>query len=96
MSEPHRLEILRTEAWIGDAVLALFVREWLIERRGSISSDAFQALTSNEFLAHHGNPTDEEAAIGRIYRNEGLAAAYTHIERRLVPFFESRLAKRRA
>lgn len=86
----------RDEAWIGDAVLALFAREWIL-KAPSIKSDeraeAFIQMTSNQFLSSVGEPTAMEAEIGRIYEAEGLEAAFTHIEATYVPLFKKQQAK---
>jgi dsRNA-specific ribonuclease len=55
-------------------------------------------MTSNQFLAATGEPSEVEAEIGRIYEKEGLEAAFRWIESRLMPVFarqeENRLRKR--
>ena len=81
----------RTKAWVGDAVLALFAREWIpdqnvIERSNRV--EVFTALTSNQFLACIGEPTLVEARIGKVYRAEGLQAAFDYIQREILPVFE--------
>lgn len=91
----ERLTRERKEAWTGDAVLALFVREWILRRHDSLDGEMFIRFTSNDFLRQAGNPTSVEAEIGRIYRDEGLAAAFAHIEENLLPLFE-RCEKARA
>lgn len=80
----------REEAWVGDAVLALYVREWLLQKRGKIDGDAFIRATSNEFLRLVGNPTAVEAEIGRVYQEKGLAAGFALVESQLIPLFEQR------
>lgn len=77
----------REEAWVGDAVLALFVREWILREEGGLDGDKFIRFTSNDFLRASGNPTRVEAKIGQIYKREGLSAAFLHIEERLLPLF---------
>ncbi len=88
----------RTQAWIGDAVLALFAREWIL-RAPQIKikdrHDAFIRMTSNKFLSAIGEPTSMEAEIGVIYESNGLQAAFDHIEKKFVPLFKKQLAKRR-
>ncbi|MDG2488210.1 MAG: ribonuclease III domain-containing protein [Roseibacillus sp.] len=83
----ERLTREREEAWIGDAVLALFVREWILRKESSLDGEKFIRFTSNEFLRVIGNPTQVEARIGRVYRDEGMAKAYTYIEENLLPVF---------
>ncbi len=86
----------REDAWIGDAVLALVVREWLLEHEGRIEASLFAELTSNQFLSRLGSPTAVEAEIGRAYRDGGLDAARACVTRRLFPHFERRLNRRAA
>jgi dsRNA-specific ribonuclease len=88
----------RTQAWIGDAVLALFAREWILHApqiKAEERHDAFIRMTSNKFLSAIGEPTAMEAEIGVIYESEGLQAAFDHIEEKFVPMFTKQLAKRR-
>lgn len=78
------------EAWIGDAVLALYMREWLLRQKGKIDGEAFIRATSNDFLRLVGNPTAVEAEIGREYQENGLDAGFALVESKLVPLFEQR------
>lgn len=80
----------REEAWIGDAVLALYVREWLLAHEGSLDGQAFIRFTSNDFLRLQGNPTSVEAQIGRIYQENGLQTGFDWIEENLLPRFLNR------
>ncbi|MEM9080757.1 MAG: hypothetical protein AAGC74_08720 [Verrucomicrobiota bacterium] len=81
----------REEAWIGDAVLALFAREYLLKKNGTLDGDAFIRFTSNDFLKPFGkSPTAVEAEIGRIYQQNGLEPAFTHIQTLLLPKFIQR------
>jgi len=82
-------------AWIGDAVLALFARQFVLRERGVMDGEWFTLLTSNDFLSAFGNPTRVEAAIGRIYQEGGLDAAFAWIEAELLPLFRKRVANRR-
>ena len=77
----------REEAWVGDAVLALFVREWILENGESLDGDKFIRFTSNDFLRVIGNPTRVEAEIGQVYKRDGLQAAFDHMRERLLPIF---------
>lgn len=77
----------REEAWIGDAILALFVREWLLAHNKGLDGEAFIRFTSNDFLRLQGNPTSVEAEIGRIYQDNGLQAGFDWIEENLLPRF---------
>ncbi len=87
----------RTEAWMGDAVLALFAREWILKTDWIPDRDreaAFVLMTSNAFLAALGKPTRMEAEIGRIYADGGLEDAFAHIEKVWVPLFRKQWRKR--
>jgi len=77
----------REEAWVGDAVLGLFAREWILRTTGKMDAEMFARLTSNHFLASMGNPTEMEAAIGRHYTKHGLASAFEKMEKELLPLF---------
>ncbi len=83
-------ERLRIEAWVGDAILALYVREWILEEEGAINGKLFVEFTSNDFLRRTGNPTGVEAQIGKIFKSDGLEAAYAWIEHHLRPRMEER------
>ena len=94
MTRNEALRIEREAAWIGDAVLALFAREFVLRERGCMDGVWFTHLTSNEFLSSFGNPTSVEAKIGEIYRAEGLAAAHAYIETDFLPIFRKQIAKK--
>ena len=83
----------REQAWIGDAVLELFVRKWILREEGEMDGDKKTRFTSNRFLACFGNPTSVEAKIGRTYEAEGLEAAFTLIEDEFLPLFLKQEAK---
>jgi hypothetical protein len=88
----------RNAAWIGDAVLSLYVREWILREHGVMDGERLTAFSSNQFLSAFGNPTEVEAGIGRIYGKDGLAAAFADIEANLLPTFlaqERRRARQR-
>jgi hypothetical protein len=91
-------EQLRNDAWIGDAVLALFARSWLLQvSQGESSKDRnqlFELWVSNQFLSSFGEPTSIEAAIGRAYASGGLDAAFTFIEENLLSRFVQTARKR--
>ena len=87
-------EIEKEEAWIGDAVLGLFAREWILQNQKKMDAEMFSRLTSNHFLNSIGHPTKVEAEIGLIYNNEGLEKAYNHIEKVLLPLFLKQEKKR--
>ena len=77
----------REEAWIGDAVLALYMRKLILKEQGRMDGEMFVRCTSNDFLRNIGNATSVEALIGRIYDEEGLQAAFDWIEYQLLPVF---------
>ena len=81
---------LRAEAWVGDAILALYVREWILAEEGAINGKLFVEFTSNDFLRRTGNATGVEAEIGRTFKAGGLEAAYAWIEHHLRPRMEER------
>lgn len=86
MSTDHRARTLR-EAWIGDAVLTLFARRWILAETGAIDGERSVRMTSNQFLNSFGQPDEVEAQIGRVYETEGLEAAFEWIETQLLPMF---------
>ena len=83
--DPVRRE--RELAWIGDAVLALFARQWILRHYGRMDSDLFAGMTSNQFLSCIGNPTAVEAKIGSLFRTSGLEGAFEYLEKEVVPLF---------
>ena len=87
---PEEIDKEREEAWVGDAVLALYVREWLLREKGKIDGDAFVRFTSNDFLRILGSPTAVEAEIGRVCQKGGLQAGFDHMEEKLLPLFIQR------
>ena len=88
----------REEAWVGDAVLALFAREWILSHpqleRQLDRQSLFTRLTCNQFLSGLGEPTAVEAAIARRYREEGLQATFAWLEAEIIPRFEKQLHRR--
>jgi dsRNA-specific ribonuclease len=78
---------LAKEAWIGDAVLCLYAREKILRESGQLDGAKCVRMTSNQFLSAVGEPTKVEAAIGRVYEQQGLAAAFAWIEEKLMPVF---------
>ena len=84
----------REAAWIGDAVLALFAREFVLRERNAMDGEWFTRLTSNEFLSAFGNPTRVEASIGKLYQSDGLAAAFAWMDAELIPLFRKQIAKK--
>ncbi|MBK1883137.1 hypothetical protein JIN85_11965 [Luteolibacter pohnpeiensis] len=90
----EELRIDRENAWIGDAVLALFAREFVLRERKTMDGEWFTRLTSNEFLSAFGNPTRVEASIGKLYQSGGIEAAFAWMNAELVPLFRKQIAKR--
>ena len=88
------LEIQKEEAWIGDAVLGLFTRSWILKNENKLNAEKFSLMTSNNFLNNIGNPTKVEAEIGFIFNNEGLEKAFNHIEKVILPLFLKQEKKR--
>jgi dsRNA-specific ribonuclease len=82
-------------AWIGDTVLDLYARSWILENQGELCGETLRMMTSNQFLACFGNPTAVEAKIGTIYREEGLQPAFDWIEVELLPLFQKQIRKKR-
>ena len=83
------------KAWIGDGVLELYARSWILKNHGTISGEMVIRMTCNQFLANTGNPTEIEARIGEIYETEGLDAAFSWIEETLLPLFQKQEKNRR-
>lgn len=98
MSKPEKDvdDKLRKEAWVGDAILALYVREWILADFGQIDGKLFIEFTSNDFLRRSGKPTAVEAQIGRIFKSDGLEAAYAWIEEHLRPKMQERIRNYKA
>lgn len=85
-------DILKEQAWIGDAVLALYVRLRILRDGGRVDGPKAVRMSSNHFLSAWGEPTAVEAEIGRAYSAEGLEAAFRLIETKFMPLFERREA----
>ena len=87
----------RSKAWIGDAVLALYAREWILKQHGiklAEHAETFVRMTSNKFLSALGEPTAMEAEIGIVYEKSGLQAAFDFIEEKFLPVFIKQERKR--
>lgn len=91
--DERRRRILE-EAWTGDAVLALFVREYILGRDGAIDQEKAVRMTSNRFLSQFGEASEVEARIGRVYAAEGIEGAFAWIRAEILPLFERQEAKR--
>lgn len=90
----NRGEVLR-QAWIGDAVLSLYVRELILREDGRVDGAKAARMTSNQFLAVFGEPSEVEAEIGRAFEAGGLSAGFAWIEERLMPVFRRQEENRR-
>ena len=93
MKDRKRIE--QEQAWVGDCVLELFARSWILKNHGKISGEMVTRMTCNQFLANTGNPTAIEAKIGVIYETEGLEAAFSWIDQELLPLFKKQEKKRK-
>lgn len=80
---------------MGDAVLALFARQYVLRERNAMDGEWFTRLTSNDFLSAFGNPTRVEASIGKLYLSEGLDAAFAWMDVELIPLFRRQMASKR-
>jgi dsRNA-specific ribonuclease len=87
MKVPDLVRLEREEAWIGDAVLSLFARQYILRTTGTMDAGYFTALTCNAFLSAFGPPTRIESRIGQIYQTEGLHAAFAFIEKEFIPLY---------
>lgn len=84
----------REWAWIGDAVLSLYVRVWLLQSThlsAQQRGDYFIRATSNHFLSALGKPVEVEARIGRLYEEQGLEVANAYIVAEIVPLLIAQL-----
>lgn len=87
----------REVAWIGDAVLSLFARQWILQNESQFEEsreELFRSMTSNQFLSAIGNPTSVEATIGTLYEEEGYSGAARWIEENLLPVFKKQILNR--
>lgn len=86
---------IQSDAWIGDAVLELYVRSWILRRHGAVDADTKARFTSNQFLNCFGQPTKVEAELGALYRERGLEAAFDWIREHMEPLFLKQEGKRK-
>jgi hypothetical protein len=89
--------MLRDSAWIGDAVLSLYLRRLLIENEiepVSVRTEMFKYFSSNAFLNSFGRPTAMEAEIGDVFYGDGLEAAFRFIEQKYLPVIKRQLTNR--
>jgi dsRNA-specific ribonuclease len=76
------------QAWIGDAVLALYARLKILREDGRVDGEKCKRLTSNQFLGTLAEPTKVEADVGNVFARDGLDAAFQWIDAHLLPLFE--------
>ena len=94
MDKKQKTDALRETAWIGDAVLALWARRWILEQANIAAerrTEVFIAMTSNRFLMALGEPTSVEARIGEVYQEDGLEAAFAWMNEQLLPLFKKQM-----
>jgi hypothetical protein len=94
MARKSDRDLLQKNAWIGDAVLSLYVRLRILREDGVVDGPKASRMTSNEFLVSVGEATEVEAELGQVFEQHGLESAFEWIEQRLMPIFEKREAKR--
>lgn len=87
---------LLQRAWIGDAVLHLFAREWALSQPGTPDAEQVARFVSNQFLSNFGSADRIEAEIGRRYREGGLEEAFSYIRTDLLPVFLRQEANRKS
>jgi len=92
---PREREALNADAWLGDAVLELYVRSWILRTHGKVSAAMKSRFTCNDFLNSVDQPTRVEAGIGVIYREQGIEAAFAWIQENLEPLFLKQEARRK-
>ena len=85
----------REAAWVGDAVLALYARQFVLRERSTMDGEWFTRMTSNDFLSAFGTPTRVEASIGNLYLEGGLESAFGWMDENLVPLFRKQNAVKR-
>ncbi len=96
--DPENPLHVQERSWVGDAVLALVAREWILANGPKDfggRSDYYRNLTSNDFLSTLGVPSKVEAELGNIYLAGGLDAARAAFDERFIPLFKKQELKRR-
>ncbi len=88
-------EQIKNLAWVGDSVLSLCARRWILSNTPTIKhighSKAFELMTSNHFLSQFGKPTEVEAALGSAFQDKGLDFAESIILGVFVPRYRANL-----
>jgi len=96
--DPHNPLHVQERSWIGDAVLALLAREWIMaagDHPFAERSEIYRNLTCNQFLSSLGHPAKVEAEIGNAYLAGGLEAARAFFQDRLLPLYRKQESNRR-
>jgi dsRNA-specific ribonuclease len=89
--DPRNPLHVQERSWIGDAILALLAREWIMaqgDQAFAVRSETYRNLTSNHFLSSLGHPAKVEAELGNAYLEGGLEAARRHFLEHFIPLFE--------
>lgn len=92
---PGEMKQVQEQAWVGDSVLELIMRQWVLEQKGCLDMAVKTQLTSNAFLSTLGHPTKVEAHIGRIYLSSGLDAARSWIMENVLPAYLKQAEKQK-
>jgi dsRNA-specific ribonuclease len=95
----QRIAQQRDDAWIGDAVLSLYARSWILQHGHQFphpKTELFRWMTSNQFLSALGQPTSVEAEIGTLYQQSGYPAAKDWMDENLLPLFLKQMKNRQA
>jgi dsRNA-specific ribonuclease len=90
----QRLTQVQKDAWIGDAILALWARLRILQESGAIDGPHYARITSNHCLAAIAEPSEAEARIGRAYLSGGLDAAFSWLDHNLLPILQKQEANR--
>lgn len=96
MNSKLRRKSILEDAWLGDAVLALFARQRILSSGQGIDNEKAIRMTSNKFLTILGDASEVEARIGALYKEKGLDAAFSYIETGIEPLFLKTELKRKA
>jgi dsRNA-specific ribonuclease len=96
MNSKLRRKSVLEDAWLGDAVLALFARGRILASGRGIDNEKAIRMTSNRFLSILGDASEVEARIGVLYKEQGLDAAFSFIESEIEPLFLKGELKRKA
>lgn len=98
MYDPYNPQHVQERSWIGDAILALIAREWILAK-GDLTfgerSELYRNLTSNHFLSTFGHPAKVEAELGNAYLEGGLDAARALFAEKFLPVFQKQELNRK-